>query len=194
MVAFALVWLGPITWVGSLKRDVYSLPAWVRHQQRIACLFTGSVSTWKTYHVEVRFGDDPAWVEYEPEEFEMEVFGYRSRLHRLLGHSYRKTKGDQRIRDVSYYIKANYDKAHPLGPPMTGLRFVSVSHGVELLAGQDCKFKKPRLDELDKSQRVYRFGEIDFKNPKPLRGQLRRDPRRRPVKKSDGRPLPRRQP
>lgn len=144
VAVLVLFWLIPITYVGAMKKDIRSFPTWLRHQQRIACLFTNSVSTWRTYHVEARFGD-AGWTEYIPPSFEMQVFGYRSRLHRLLAHSFRKQRGERRIHDVSFYIKDEYDRENPLGAPLRELRFVRVAHKSDELCKEQGRFERPLL-------------------------------------------------
>jgi hypothetical protein len=143
-----------------VKKTVPFAGAWLQHQYRVACLFTHSQSRWTTYHVEVQHVGDGTWRELSMAGyFDMTVFGERSRLHRMLGQSYRKTKGEKRTDDIARWIRERYDRFHPDGPALGGLRFTAVHHGIAELARETSPFRTPALKETGKKPR-YSFGEV----------------------------------
>lgn len=165
-VAIALVlllfWLGPISWVGATKKETPLLPDWLRHQHRISCLFTNEVKGWQSYHFEVQRGGSGKWEPMSEEGyFELPVFGYRSRLHRTLGHSYKRGKGAKRMREMGLYIKRRYDELNPNGPSLDALRYVRVYMSNEMLAKQTGRFKPMMPEEVPPNYTVY-FGEMRF--------------------------------
>ena len=162
MALIVYFWLVPIAYVGGMKRDASWMPRWFRHQQRIACLFTRSVSSWKSYHVQVQTGGDGIWRELDEKGFfEMTVFGYRTRLHRILGHSFRKARGQRRISEIARFMAERYRTLHPGEPPLDAIRFVRVGHRIARLARETGRFRKPALDEVE-PVRMQIFGEVRF--------------------------------
>lgn len=166
-VLFILAWLIPITYVGATKRDAPWLPDWLRHQHRVSCLFINEVKGWQTYRLEVQRGGSDRWEPMSEENyFELPVFGYRSRLHRVLGHSYKKGKGAQRLREVGQYVKERYDQLNPEGPSLDALRFVRIYMTNEMLAKQTGRFKPMQPNEVPASYVLY-FGEMRFDGKRP---------------------------
>jgi hypothetical protein len=155
-------WLLPVSWVGATKQEAPLLPAWLRHQHRISCLFTNEVKGWQSYGLEVQRGGSGRWEELSEEGyFELPVFGYRSRLHRTLGHSYKRGKGALRLKEMGHYVKRRYDELNPNGPSLDALRYVRVYMTNEMLAKQTGKFRPMRPSEVPHNYTVY-FGEMRF--------------------------------
>lgn len=151
---FLVVWLGPITYVGSAGRDLYKVGDIdvhrdLRHMHRVACLFTREVGAWGTYHIEVRPDRGAEWVELPLDGyFDMSIFGYRTRFHRLLGKSYRRRGGRNRARYMARWIADRYAALNPDAPPLYGVRFVSASRTVEELLKEEGRFHKRPLAEM----------------------------------------------
>jgi len=159
---FIVFWLAPITWVGATKKETPGMPAWLRHQHRVSCLFINEVKGWQTYALEVQRGGSGTWEEMSEENyFELPVFGYRSRLHRVLGHSYKRGKGAQRLREVGRYIKDRYDFLNPEGPSLDALRYVRIYMNNQMLSKQTGHFKPMRPEDVPDNYVVY-FGELRF--------------------------------
>lgn len=172
MLVLLVTWLGPITWVGATKKETPYLDdfPWLRHQHRISCLFTNEVKGWQTYELQVQRGGSTEWETMsEKNYFELPVFGYRTRLHRVLGHSYKRGKGAQRLREVGQYIKQRYDELNPGGPPLDAVRFVRIYMTNEMLAKQTGRFKPMKPAEVPKTYALY-FGELRFDGKRPIHG------------------------
>lgn len=151
---FLLVWLGPITYVGSAGRDLYKvgpIPVHrdLRHMHRVACLFTREVGAWGTYHIEIRPDAGADWVELPLDGFfDMSIFGYRTRFHRLFGKSYRRGGGAKRAQYMARWIADRYATMHPAAPPLHGVRYVSASRTVPELLKEEGRFRKLPLDQI----------------------------------------------
>jgi hypothetical protein len=128
------------------------------------------VKGWQSYALEVQRGGSGQWEEMSEEGyFELPVFGYRSRLHRTLGHSYKRGKGALRLKEMGQYIKRRYDQLNPDGPSLDALRYVRVYMTNEMLAKQTGRFKPMRPDEVPYNYTVY-FGELRFDGKRPQDG------------------------
>lgn len=172
-VLFLVVWLGPITYVGSAGRDIDWMPRDLRHMQRVACLFTREVRSWGTYHVEIRPKPGAAWVELPlAGYFDMSIFGYRNRFHRLVGKSHRRPGGHARSRYLAWWIAQRHAALNPGAPPLAGMRFVSSYKTVDELRREEGRYCEPTLDELPpRRKRV--LAEFDARllsGPEPMKG------------------------
>jgi len=184
-VIFFFVWLIPITYVGSTKSDMKWLPALLRHQQRIACLFTNQVRAWSTYHIQVQTDGSDDWVEIEEEPFfVMDIFGYRSRFQRMMAKDYRKPRGLQRTREKAKWIHKHWPAAYP-DKKLDAVRYVRIAHKVEVLAKETGSFRKRPLPPFSKRWQI--FGEVRWdgkraKHPRhPPRYRKNSKRRRKPL-------------
>ncbi len=157
---FVVVWLVPIAWAGGWKKRVPGAPVLFQHQYRVACLFTHSQSRWTTYHMQIQLKGEDRWYELsEKGFFDMTVFGVRSRMHRILGQSFKKHKGQKRMREMGRFIRKRFYELHPDGPLIGGLRFVSVRHEIETMAAEEGAFEMKALKDWKGRKRWY-FGEM----------------------------------
>jgi hypothetical protein len=161
-VLLCVVWLGPVTYVGATQKETPGMPAWLRHQHRISCLFIDEVKGWQSYEMQIQTEADPTWQRLsEKGYFEQTVFGYRTRLHRLLSHSVRRGKGALRISEVARFIRARYVELNPNGPKLLAIRFARIHMTNEMLAKQSGRFKPMRPEQVPKNYTLY-FGELRF--------------------------------
>jgi hypothetical protein len=194
-----VLWLIPITYVGAMQKDFrfgfFNDWKWLRHQQRISCLFTNAATVWADYYVQVQSGGSQQWTELsEDGYFEMPVFGFRSRMHRILGHSYGKARGDRRITEIANFIRKRYKTLNPSAPQLDAVRFVRGSISSKELAKQTGCYKKLTLEQLNTKSKRY-FGETrwDGKRPAhPGNGKSKRSAktRRRPTRGNEAAPRP----
>ena len=161
--AFCVFWLVPISLVGTFKTNTSKLMGpYMGNLHRVACLFTKSVKHWSTTHVEIQTSDNPTWHEMSEDGFfDMPVFGYRSRMHRIIGQSYRKRGGEKRILELTHFIKKRHDELHSKTSTLHALRFVRLYYTIPELAEQNGHFQKPLLEAVPKKQKWY-FGEFRF--------------------------------
>lgn len=190
---FGLLWLVPITYVGSAAKDITELPRIMKHQYRVACLFTRDVRSWSTYHVEIQTNGSDAWVEMPIDGiFDMTVFGYRSKLHRLCGKSFRGRWARDRMTEITDYIKARRRALHPDAPKLDGIRISRVSHPIKVLAKETGRFTRRTLAEyLAEGRHRYLFGEQrwDGKRPQNVVWRSKRRSKRTDRLKNSFRPL-----
>lgn len=185
---FVPLWLIPITYVGSTKQDITELPRMMKHQYRVACLFTHHTRTWSTYHVEIQTNGSDEWVEMPIEGiFDMTVFGYRTKLHRLCGKSFRGRHARARMKEITDYIKARRRLVRPDAPKLDAVRVSRVAHPMKALAAEVGEFKRRTLKEyLDLKRHRYIFGEQRW-DGKPAKNVVWRSKRsqriKRPIKK-----------
>jgi hypothetical protein len=163
VLALIALWLLPIFYVGSFRKDVRALPIYLRYQQRIACLFTGAVGNWSTYHVEIRREGETGFVELpEAGYFDMEIFGYRTRMHRILGFSRNRPRGGRRQREIAEYLHARHRELDATQGAIEELRFVRAWHPVAVLAQEKGCFVKPALAEVPPNrQRAFGHFRLD---------------------------------
>jgi hypothetical protein len=178
-IAFLLLWIIPITYVGSASKDIPQLPRMMKHQYRVACLFTRHVRSWSTYHVEIQTNGSDEWVEMPIEGiFDMPVFGYRSKLHRLCGKSFRGLHARKRMKEITNYIKAKRRELYPDAPKLDGIRVSRVSHPINILAKEVGKFRRRPLKEyLAEKRHRFLFGEQRWDGKRPKNEVWRRKPR-----------------
>lgn len=176
--AFAVLWIIPITYVGSASTDIPDLPRIMKHQYRVACLFTKHVRSWSTYHVEIQTGGSDEWVEMPIGGiFDMPVFGYRSKLHRLCGKSFRGAMARPRMKEITEYIKKRRSEVRPDAPPLDAVRVSRVSHPIEVLAKEVGRFRRlPLKTYLAQKRHRYLFGEQRWDGKRPTNVTWRATP------------------
>jgi len=160
---FCVLWLIPILFVGTAKTNTSKyLGTYLGNLHRVACLFTRSVRVWKSYHVEIQTSKSLDWHELQENQyFDMPVFGYRSRLHRMLGQSHGKTGGEKRIMAITRFIQKRYQEINGPSDPLLAIRFVRVAHSIPQLAKESGRFQKPLLLDVSSSRKTP-FGEFRF--------------------------------
>jgi hypothetical protein len=164
---FIALWLAPMSAVGALKSDIRAYPVYLQNLHRCACLFTNSVRYWSTFHIQIQTSDDAAWSELdEAGYFDMPVFGYRSRFHRILSHAWGKPGERRRTDEVARFIAERFHVQNPTGPKLIAIRFARVQHKVDDLAEERGRFVKPRLDAIAPS-RIATTGELRFDGRPP---------------------------
>jgi len=192
-LVFVFAWLGPITYVGSAGKDIKWMHRDLRHMQRVACLFTKEVGAWGTYHIEVRPSAGKDWVELPLDGyFDMSIFGYRTRFHRLLGKSYRRRGGRARAEYMARWIADRHHQLDPDAPKLGGVRFVSASRRVETLLKEKGRFRKQALADVPKRRRrvLMTFDGEELRYVPRMRSRKGRKlnrPPRRPVRSERGR-------
>ena len=95
-VFFLVLFIVPMSLTGAVQAKLYHIPAPLRNQYRISCLFTHASRTWDTAHYEVRLAGQLRWKEGPLEGFfDLDIFGYRTRFNRIVGASrYKNSRGE----------------------------------------------------------------------------------------------------
>jgi hypothetical protein len=82
---FALLWVVPLFVVALMGYPPASLPAPVRDQLSVTCLFSKRSVVWDVYGIEVIREGQPGWRPFDPtEHFAFELFGHRTRFDRFM--------------------------------------------------------------------------------------------------------------
>jgi hypothetical protein len=150
------VWLIPMSLTGILNTSLLDVPAALRNQYRISCLFTHSSKTWQTIHYEVRVNGQLSWKEGPLEGFfDIDIFGHRTRFNRIMLASKNKDRKSRlRRKEVASYIVKRWGTVFPLSEPVKEIRIVQVSNPV---GGEHCMARgpwtRPNLSEIPKKQR-----------------------------------------
>ncbi|PRQ03225.1 hypothetical protein [Enhygromyxa salina] len=88
----------------------------------IACLFTHKPEGWSSYYVQVRRADTLQWETLDQSElFELQPFGRRTRMHRLLGAW--QAKPSRKTRHMARWIIEQHAKSHPEQARPDAIRF-----------------------------------------------------------------------
>ena len=131
-------WLIPMGMTGAFKSKFHSVPPVIRNQYRISCLFTHSSKHWHTVHYQVRLQGDSEWIEGPLEGFfDLDIFGYRSKLNRIVLASRHKNKkgmiygrNKKRLREMSFFIANRWEELNPTDADVKEVRFFRVGHRV----------------------------------------------------------------
>ena len=151
-----LVWMIPMALTGMLNTSLLDIPAGIRNQYRISCLFTHSSKTWQTVHYEVRKEGQINWVEGPLEGFfNIDIFGHRTRFNRIMLASKGKDRRSRlRRKEVATYIVGLWPKVFPESPPVKEIRITQVSNPV---GGEHCmareSWSRPTLSDVPKNQK-----------------------------------------
>ena len=148
LTLFQVFWLGPILHLALIGKPMPSLPYALTDLHGISCLFTRGTEAFSVYYVQVLLKEGEPWMTI-PEEpfFQMQVFGYRSRLHRLLGRSRRKS-GEARRKEVAAWIRDRYAAWHPNEPVPVGVRFMQGIFMIGRETPPQGRWRKPPLASL----------------------------------------------
>ena len=120
---------------GSSTGEVVHIPAPLRNQYRISCLFTHASRTWDTAHYEVRLAGQLRWKEGPLEGFfDLDIFGYRTRFNRIVGASRYKNSGVKctaknklRLQEMAHFIAERWATLNPEDPLVQEVRFKGAS-------------------------------------------------------------------
>ena len=137
-----LVWLIPMALTGTINTSFLDIPAAIRNQYRISCLFTHSSKTWQTAHYEVRVEGQLNWQEGPLEGFfDVDIFGHRTRFNRiLLASKNSDPKSRLRRKEMASYIVGRWATAFPDSAPIKEIRLTQVSNPV---GGEHCMAREP---------------------------------------------------
>ncbi len=160
-IVFLVVFIVPMSLTGAVQAKLYHIPAPIRNQYRISCLFTHASSTWDTAHYEVRLAGQLRWKEGPLEGyFDLDIFGYRSRFNRIVGASRYKNKQGQvygknkiRLEEMAHFIADRWATLNPDDPLVQEVRFKRVRHKT---GGEHCmkreRWSRPALADIPTKQ------------------------------------------
>ena len=133
---FLVLFIVPMSLTGAVQAKMYHIPAPLRNQYRISCLFTHASRTWDTAHYEVRLAGQLRWKEGPLEGFfDLDIFGYRTRFNRIVGASrYKNSRGEVygknklRLQEMAHFIADRWATLNPEDPAVQEVRFKRVRH------------------------------------------------------------------
>lgn len=97
-------------------------PALLSQLHAIACLFTHKPDGWSSYYVQLRDADTARWETLDQAElFELQPFGRRTRMHRLLAAWH--AKPSRKTQHMARWILEQHARAHPEQPRPDAIRF-----------------------------------------------------------------------
>jgi hypothetical protein len=160
-VFFLAVFLIPMSLTGAVQAKLYHVPAPIRNQYRISCLFTHASRTWPTAHYEVRLAGQLRWKEGPLEGyFDLDIFGYRSRFNRILGASRYKNKSGSvygaskiRLEEMAHFIADRWSTLNPEDTAVQEVRFTYARHktGKEHCMKRE-RWSRPLLSDVSEKQ------------------------------------------
>ncbi len=135
-MVFLVLFIVPMSLTGAVQAKMYHIPAPLRNQYRISCLFTHASRTWDTAHYEVRLAGQLRWKEGPLEGFfDLDIFGYRTRFNRIVGASrYKNSRGEVygknklRLQEMAHFIAERWATLKPEDPAVQEVRFKRVRH------------------------------------------------------------------
>ena len=152
-------WLIPMTLTGAVQAKLYHIAAPIRNQYRISCLFTHPSRAWHTVHYEVRLAGQLRWKEGPLEGyFDLDIFGYRSRLNRIvLASRYKNKQGKVygrnklRLEELGHFIADRWATLNPEDTRVQEVRFTRVGHKVgEAHCMARERWSRPPLNKIPK--------------------------------------------
>ena len=156
-VSFLVLFIVPMSLTGAVQAKMYHIPAPLRNQYRISCLFTHASRTWDTAHYEVRLAGQLRWKEGPLEGFfDLDIFGYRTRFNRIVGASrYKNSRGEVygknklRLQEMAHFIADRWETLNPEDPIVQEVRFKRVRHktGKEHCMKRE-RWSRPPLSEI----------------------------------------------
>ena len=156
-ILFLVLFIVPMSLTGAVQAKLYHIPAPLRNQYRISCLFTHASRTWDTAHYEVRLAGQLRWKEGPLEGFfDLDIFGYRTRFNRIVGASrYKNKRGEVygknklRLQEMAHFIAKRWETLHPEDPLVQEVRFKRVRHktGEEHCMKRE-RWSRPPLSEI----------------------------------------------
>jgi len=156
-VCFLVLFIVPMSLTGAVQAKMYHIPAPLRNQYRISCLFTHASRTWDTAHYEVRLAGQLRWQEGPLEGFfDLDIFGYRTRFNRIVGASrYKNSRGQVygknklRLEEMAHFIADRWSTLNPEDPLVQEVRFKRVRHktGEEHCMKRE-RWSRPPLSEI----------------------------------------------
>ena len=155
-ILIVFIWLVPMALTGILNTSLLDVPAAIRNQYRISCLFTHSSKSWQTVHYEVRLEGQLSWKEGPLEGFfDVDIFGHRTRFNRImLASKNNDPKSRLRRKEVAQYIVNRWPIVFPDTPTVKEIRITQVSNPV---GGKHCmareSWSRPVLANVPKRQK-----------------------------------------
>ena len=156
-IVFLVLFIVPMSLTGAVQAKMYHIPAPLRNQYRISCLFTHASRTWDTAHYEVRLAGQLRWKEGPLEGFfDLDIFGYRTRFNRIVGASrYKNSRGEVygknklRLQEMAHFIADRWSTLNPEDPLVQEVRFKRVRHktGEEHCMKRE-RWSRPPLSEI----------------------------------------------
>ncbi|PRQ08243.1 hypothetical protein [Enhygromyxa salina] len=144
LLAFVVLWLIPMAWVGYLGGPPASWPVNCQDLYAVSCLFGRGSERVSMFYVQVRFADRPGWYDLpEHEYFKLEPFGHRNRFDRFMARfGYREGDGLARS-ELAHWLAATHRERHGDEPGIVAVRFLWVDHVISADAPPEDRWRKP---------------------------------------------------
>lgn len=148
-LAFLLFWITPVTYSAITQKKIPYAGKYLNYMYNLSCLFTGRVPYWQDFYVKVIYtdGDNLQRAKVESIDYfgEMQPFGQRSRLYRVIESKFLRGKyRDKFYTAVAHHIVKKYREKFP-DHQVSMIRYITVDYPVgsdELCV--DPKAWKPR--------------------------------------------------
>ena len=161
---FFVLWLIPILKVGLTGKPVNFKPLqrlgiprgvetqasnYLNNNYRTACLFTKRVGSWSNYYYQARLTGQTHWIDLDESDYtRLKVFGYRTRLRRMLAQQLKEEDAMQARRlAIATFIKQRFETLYPEEPKVAAIRFIRVAYksGDPTIAEPGGHWTKPPL-------------------------------------------------
>ena len=132
---FLVFWIVPIITTCLTQRKIVFFPSTVRYFQSIGNLFTHRVDVWPMPYIQVLPAGEENWKTLpERDYFQMETFGYRTRLFEALYYATNIPDYDRKTQatraEIALWVAKRYAQLNPGAPAVHFVRFVAGLHGV----------------------------------------------------------------
>ncbi len=163
-IAFVLLWLMPITYVGLLGETIGFAPDAVAPLFHVACLFTKRQATHANFYYQVQLRGSKRWVTVpESDLSRLKPYGF-SRVHLYLNRLPRSEGSELRRQRLAEFIKTRYADLQPEQPTVVAARIISVvfKPGDPRLTHPSRGWERPPFAEVDRDDaRIWSIHRFD---------------------------------
>lgn len=125
LLAFTLLWLAPMAYVGFRGGPPAAWPTTLRDLYAVSCLFGPGSARTSMFYMQVRYAERPGWHDFDEREyFELEPFGHRTRFDRFMQRFGYQEQSDAARRELAQWLAEAHAARHPEAPPIVAARFL----------------------------------------------------------------------
>ena len=163
LLAFTLLWLGPMAWVGVLGGPPGSWPTPARDLYAVSCLFGQGSERVSVFYVQVRQVGQRGWRDLDEHEFfRHEPFGHRSRFDRFMARFGYPRHAEPARRELALWLARRHAELHPDQPPIAAVRYLWADRHIRADEPPRGRWRKPPRAEAGA---VTQLGKVIFVAP-----------------------------
>lgn len=173
-LAFVLVWLIPITWVGLSHKSVAGAGNYLNNQYRVASLFTRRCPSWSEYYYLIHLEGSSRWT-VVPESYlcKMQPIGFQSRLQRYVADSLGQHHGVYQRQRLAVFVRKRFIRGFRPRRKVNAVCFIEAQYPTgDAMASQLGSWERKEFSEIPKIRKqVISIHFFDKRTPVNGRGE-----------------------